>query len=480
MNIPLLIVIGYMIALILISTYSRRLMSKKDSKNYFFAGKSLPWYLVCVMVAGAGIGGGNTVGVAENAYAAGLASGWYTASSSAGALTFALLMLHKVMKTNITTVSQIFLKIFGARDGLISVIVQIIFMFGINSLQIIAGGAILTSLLPTVFSFTTGMFISLVLYLAIALIGGYLAASISNLINVLVIYIGLIIGVIASLNQYNGLEAIKMTLPVGDHWLHFTEGIGFSVILGWFIVMMLNTPPNQAHIQVTAASKDYKSAKKGMIAAAILMAPIGFLAAFLGVVAASQFPGLESRAMALPMVVSSLGPWIAGFVLSGLWAASVSTATGVLMGLTTIITKDLIIKFINPQMSEIKQVVVSKGLLLVTGITGFLVALKISSILGFLLQLATLFVPYALIVVGIFYVPKFIKQSTCFWTVLTGILIILIWNLMPSFRIVSQIIYLALPACLITMVLCNIFDKRSIHPEILYNKEELEDATVKS
>lgn len=55
------------------------------------------------------------------------------------------------------------------------------------------------------------------------------------------------------------------------------------------------------------------------------MLPVGFLSALLGVIAAEMYPDINA-ATALPRLIMTLNPWIAGITLASLWAADVSTA----------------------------------------------------------------------------------------------------------------------------------------------------------
>ncbi|GAG68594.1 unnamed protein product, partial [marine sediment metagenome] len=63
---------------------------------------------------------------------------------------------------------------------------------------------ILSSLLPDVFSFRQGMFITAVVFIGITLIGGFWAAGLTNIINVILIYVGVILGVVIAIRKIGG------------------------------------------------------------------------------------------------------------------------------------------------------------------------------------------------------------------------------------------------------------------------------------
>ena len=76
MNIPLLIVILYVLLLFCISIYVSY-SQKKDSENFLlYKGKNNA-FVVAASIAGLAIGGASTIGIAENAFTVGLSAGWY-------------------------------------------------------------------------------------------------------------------------------------------------------------------------------------------------------------------------------------------------------------------------------------------------------------------------------------------------------------------------------------------------------------------
>ena len=74
MNIPLLIVILYVLLLFGISIYVSY-SQKKDSENFLlYKGKNNA-FVVAASIAGLAIGGASTIGIAENAFTVGLSAG---------------------------------------------------------------------------------------------------------------------------------------------------------------------------------------------------------------------------------------------------------------------------------------------------------------------------------------------------------------------------------------------------------------------
>lgn len=303
-----------------------------------------------------------------------------------------------------------------------------------------------------------------------------MGATLTNVINVVMIYLGVIAGFIAALNSGGGWEHITLSLPQGSQWFSLFEGVGPVIIVGWVVSMVIQSPPNQGLIQATAAGRSEKAARYGTIIAAVLIVPIGFLCAFIGIMAAATLPELESASLAFPMLMSNLNPWVAGFTLAGLWAADVSTATSCMMGLATVATKDIIVRQIRPDMDDRTQLLMSKAIIVIFGVLGAFAALNIRSILGFMMQLIVVYTPYCFILLSAIYCPRLLRKSTCTATVVVNLLIMVLWLLFPAVHIVPDMIYLCLPATLATMGLCTAVDKRAVDVDKLFRPEELPKA----
>lgn len=147
MNIPLLIVILYVLLLFCISIYVSY-SQKKDSENFLlYKGKNNA-FVVAASIAGLAIGGASTIGIAENAFTVGLSAGWYDTAWAIGAVVSSMLAVRYLRRSQYTTISGLVRDLYGTKTSLIMVIAMCIIQSGIIALQYKAGGSILASLLP--------------------------------------------------------------------------------------------------------------------------------------------------------------------------------------------------------------------------------------------------------------------------------------------------------------------------------------------
>jgi SSS family solute:Na+ symporter len=322
--IPFFIVILYIFLLFLI-TWSTRRLSRGGMISYLLAGRGLPYWVVAPLLTGLAIGGASTIGVAERAYNSGLAAGWYNAAWAAGAILVGLIAARRYRQMEVTTIPELFERHYNTAGRVIGVIGQLLLQIVITSLQYVAGGAILSSLLPEVFSFQSGMFVTAVVFVGITLIGGFWAAGLTNIINVILIYTGVLLGAVLAIGKVGGLGELVLKFPA-DYPGFDLGSLGWSLVLAWFFVMCTMTFSVQSVVQISFAAKDASSARKGFILGGLVILPVGFISALIGMAATVLHPGIIPTE-ALPRTVLSLSPIVAGIVLAGLWAADVSTAS---------------------------------------------------------------------------------------------------------------------------------------------------------
>jgi SSS family solute:Na+ symporter len=313
--------------------------------------------------------------------------------------------------------------------------------------------------MPGIFSFRSGMAVTAVVFVGITLIGGFWAAGLTNVINVTVIYLGIVLGAALTVGRLGGLESFAAQIPTGHPGFDLLA-VGPGLIVAWFIVMLTTVHSTQAVIQIGFASKDERSASKAYLLGSVLILPVGFISAILGMAAVILHPGIVA-AEALPRVVLGLSPLAAGIILAGLWAADVSTASALLLGSATLVSSDIIKRFFVPSLSPARDQAICRVTVLGLSIATFLLALTVSGILKMLLIGLTLTTAYTLIVLMTMLWPGICRRSSATWTLVTTMLSLVAWLVAPaSWRPFPHPIYFTWIVSLVTFFLVALFDRR--------------------
>jgi len=462
-QIPLLVVVFYLVALFAVTWWARRLNTRGGggAVGYLLAGRGLPTIVVASLLAGLAVGGASTIGVAERAYGVGLSAGWYNAAWAAGAVVMGLFAARRYRRWEITTLPELFERHYGVGGRLLGVLGQLVIQIVITSLQYVAGGAILSALMPEIFSFHGGMAATAVVFVGITLIGGFWAAGLTNVVNVIVIYIGIVLGAFLTLGDLGGFSGMAARLP-SDHSGFDLGAVGGGLILAWFIVMITMVHSTQSVIQVGFAAKDEKTAARGYLLGAAIIAPVGFISALLGMAAAVLYPGIVP-AEALPKVVLGLHPLAAGIILAGLWAADVSTASALLLGSATLVTNDLIRRFGPWKIDATRDQLVCRVTVAVLSLVTFALALTVTGILKMLLAALTLTTSYTLIVLMTMLAPQWCRRGSAVWTLGMTKLALVVWLLAPAeWRVLPHPVYFLWGVSLVTFLLVAILDRRGI------------------
>jgi SSS family solute:Na+ symporter len=463
--IPLIIVCAY-IVLLFVLTWATRRLSAGGVLGYLLAGRNLPFWVIAPLLTGLAIGGASTVGVAETAYAKGLSAGWYNAAWAAGAIMVGLIAAKRYRRMEVTTIPEFFERHYDVSGRVIGVVGQLILQVVITSLQYVAGGAILSSILPDVFTFQSGMFVTAVVFVGITLIGGFWAAGLTNIINVIFIYAGVIMGAGLAVREVGGLGELVARLPAGHPGFDL-GAIGGGVIIAWFLVMCTMTFSVQSVVQISYAARDARAARNGFILAGLMILPIGFLSAVIGMAGTVLHPGIIAS-QALPRTVLSHSPYVAGLVLAGLWAADVSTASALLIGSATLVVGDIVQRFIKCDLTSREERLLSRLAVLVLSVFTYLLAVTVSGILKTLLIGLCLTTAYTLVTLMTLFWPGVCRRGHAFWTLLASMAMLALWLLVPAIPAFFKSISLPHPiyACwivsLAVFALVAVVDRRRI------------------
>ncbi len=462
MNVQLVILIAYAAGLLAIAWASTRLQRSGNASktlNYLLAGRNMPTLLIVVMLTGLAVGGASTVGVAERAYRVGFSAGWYNAAWGMGGIVVGLFFARHFRRMNVKTIPEMMGTMFGPGTRMLSVVNQLLVMISITSLQYVAGGAILTALMPDIFTFREGMVASALIFISITVVGGYWASGLTNVINVIVIYIGIIAALWQTLGNFGGYGSVMASLPAGGPGMDLVSGLGIATVVAYVVVMVTMAVTTQAVAQISFAARDERTARNGLLIGGILILPAGFLCAMFGIIAAAKFPNLENAAMALPTLAAQLSPLVGGVFLAALWAADISTAVGLLMGCSTLVLEDIVKKIYTKPIPAAREMMVSRAVVLLVSLLSFGLALTVVGILKTITTALAITTSFTLLVAAAIYFPKLCKKAAGFPVILASLLLWVVWTYMPSLRIGPELIYVEWLVCGGIFIFCALFCK---------------------
>ena len=418
--IPLIMLISY--AVLTIGAANILLRKKLGSEHFLVAGRELPLCLVIAIVLGDWVGGNATIGVSQRGYTDGLTGAWYTIALGISMFIFGAIMAGRFRSLKAITIPEIIGKLFDSKTRMVAAIVIGVAYFIAGITQIIAGGALLVPLLG-VDKWVADM-ISTVIFIAIITAGGLKSIALVNIIQVVVIFGGMLLSMVFSISSLGdsfltGFARLQTELPA-SFW---NLGAGNKPVIGGEILATILTVfAGQAAITGIFAARDVKTAVRGSWIAGALLIPVGFCFAIIGMCARVHFgESLPFGLSAAPAMMLSLNPFIASISLCGLFAAIVSTGPLCFLAPTQIFLRDIYSVYINPEASDKRKLFLSRSIAVILLLAGWLVSATLTEVLkitywGFAFRIGIAVILLSVVYLG----TKRISEDGAFWGLITG------------------------------------------------------------
>jgi sodium/proline symporter len=256
-----------------------------------------------------------------------------------------------------------------------------VFLLGFYVLaQFIAGGKGMA--LVTGIDYPVALAIAVGVILVYTFMGGYLAVAYTDFFQSVIMLLGVLWIVVAALTELGGLTAANNAVGSIDPTLltMWGRGLGFEgqwgVVAGALLIFSVGYM-GWPHVVTRhmAMTRPATARLAGAWATAwnLLFVPAPYL---VGILAIVLLPDLSDPEMAIFEVAANLLPAaVTGLVMAAIMAAIMSTADSLLLQTGSIASRDLYERFVNPQASERQMVLVSRGLVLLIAIVGYVVAL---------------------------------------------------------------------------------------------------------
>lgn len=438
------------------------------------AGKNLPLILVIMFVAGGSIGSATTTGVAELTQSAGVSAIWYPLANIVGLLFLGIVGARRIRRLGYSTNNEMVADYCGNTSRYLMVIGQMIIMVGVGCLQFVSGGAMLAAMFPGGISAKAGIAITAAIFCVICLVGGLYGTGLANLINVIVIYLGIFICAIVAVHNAGGwsvlmanINALEQPTVAGGSWTSLMGGLGVATCLSYIVSEPGNRITTQSNTVAAAAAKDEKTARIGIVLGALCLLPICIAAVVIGLVAKVQFPDV-APAQALSTVLLSLNPGLAALGMVGLWAVTVSTGIVLVMASVQVFCFDILapINTTKNRTPEAQAKLMNVETKIVTvALSAFMLflAYKAVGIVATIITVLCITPAFFWIMLSFLYFPKLIKKHSTLIVQIVAYVFFLIWLFVPAVKAAFPTpIYVEWPLCTIVWFVCAIVEKTPI------------------
>ena len=229
---------------------------------------------------------------------------------------------------------------------------------------------------------------------------GYMATAINDFIQGIIMIVGIVAVIVAVLNGQGGFtEALNQLAEVSDPAVSEAPGVFASFfgpdpsgLLGVVLLTSLGTWGLPQMVQKFYAIKSEQAINKGMVISTIFAAIVAggcyFLGGFGRLFSDKVDVATEGFDAIVPTMLSELSPFLIAVVVILVLSASISTLSSLVLTSSSTLTLDFIKGGIVKHMSEKKQLLTMRGLIVVfIGISVVLAIIQYNSNVTFIAQL---------------------------------------------------------------------------------------------
>lgn len=362
-----LAILCYIVLLLVVSSLVAK-RREASSEGYLVASRGLSAPLVSALIAGTWTGGVSIVGMAQGAYVHGLSALWFQAGMWAAMSVTAFLLPRIVAGRKTYSIFDVVDGLYGRKTARLAGLLQLAFSVWSVTMQVVGGGAVLSFILHGTITYTAGMCLTAIVFIAYNMMGGLAVTAYTNLIHLAVTALGVIIGgffAIARFHDFGQMAGSHFFAPFGD--------LGPSEALALAYVNCTVGILAQPVINIASSARSIRSGRVGIVTGVLINMPIVIMATLSGIAAKLAFPDLPSLT-ALPALLAIVPPFVGVLLLLGMWAPLMSAGSPFLMGATTLVIKG----FVTP----VHRFKSDRGLLFASRLTTLCIGL-VALVLGF-------------------------------------------------------------------------------------------------
>lgn len=412
----LIAMVIYMAVVIVIGVvFAKR--ANKSSENYFLGGRSLGPWVTAMSAEASDMSGWLLMGLPGVAYWCGLADAAWTAIGLAIGTYFNWLVVSKrlrrysVRANNSITLPEFFSNRFREKN---KVIMTLAAMFILIFFTVYAASCLVTcgKLFSTLFGapYIVMMIVGAVFVLVYTILGGFLAESASDFMQAIVMIIALTVIVIIGTVNAGGLGAVIDNAGSIPGFLEFfgianpvVDEAGTQLVNGGQPVYGDSSPYGvlnifsmlawglgyfgmpQVLLRFMAIRKEDELKRSRRIAMVWVVISLA-VAVFIGIVGRQLFPTehltkTDSENIFITLATTSLPPILAGFVMAGILAATISSSDSYLLIAASAFAKNIYQGIVKKNATDKQVMAVSRITLLAIALIAIVIALDEKSVI---------------------------------------------------------------------------------------------------
>jgi SSS family solute:Na+ symporter/sodium/proline symporter len=384
-------VVGAIILILLIVSLAR-MRKVKTKADYLVAGRSLPAFVLVFTLLSSWIGSGSLLGGAEEAYRHGFVALWIAGGGWVGLL-FIYFIAPRARRFAQFTIPDLLEARYNQTARVLGVIAVLFAYTAITSYQLIGGGDILHLIFPTVITADLGKYILAFFVIAFTALAGMSSVAYMDLFIGLLATITLIIALPFLTHSAGGWRAVTHALPA----THFEVlgDLSLAQALELWLPTFLLMLGNQSMYQKFFSAKSERDARVSVVGWIIGTVILESVIVALAVVGSALYRTGEiaqrPREILAFSALHGLPAWLGALMMGAIFAKVVSTANNYLFSPATNLINDVFVRYIAPDASNKRVLIVSRLMVVLLGVWALYQALHTGSVVKVMLYAYTVY-----------------------------------------------------------------------------------------
>ncbi len=373
-TLDLAVTIAYLLGIVGLGLYAgvriRRNARAGESRDYFLAGGTLRWPVIGMALFATNISCVHLVSLAQSGFDSGLLNGSFEWMAASTLILLSLLFAPFYIRSRVATLPDFLERRYNraCRDllAVFSLVSAVVIHIGFSFLT---GGIVIEKLFGL--NFYTGIILIAALTALYTIVGGLLAVVLTEALQTVILIAGAAVitwfawhavggwdALVTTLEAQGAMNKLSMLRPHGD-----PSGMPwYSILLGYPVLGIWYWCADQTIVQRVLGAKDENHARVGPLFAGFFKILPVFIFVFPGLLAFALYHQggldlsslkaadgtIDTKGLYAVMITQLLPQGCVGLVIAALLAALMSTVSGALNSISTLVAFDLYQRF-NPQ-----------------------------------------------------------------------------------------------------------------------------------
>ena len=396
-------IVLYLMTMVFIGVYFSQKGSGENSTEFFLGGRKLGPIVTAMSAEASDMSSYLLMGLPGLAYLCGIAEvGWTAIGLAAGTYLNWLIVARRIRRYSAhlkaITLPEFFARRYADRRNIlacIAALVILVFFVPYTASGFKAVGTLFHSLFGV--EYHLAMVVGAVIIIAYTVLGGFLAVSTTDLIQSIFMSVALVVVVFFGIVQAGGLGAVFENARALPGYLNLVQGydpatnssgsFGFLPVLSTLAWGLGYFGMPHILLRFMAVRDEAELTLSRRIASVWVVLSMG-IAVFIGIIGysvsvAGKVPFLTTSADSETIIVkladlmSQYGIFlalVAGIILAGILAATMSTADSQLLAASSSVVQDLLQDFLGVKLTAAANMLAARGTVIVIAIVGVLLA----------------------------------------------------------------------------------------------------------